>query len=146
MSEVFSIPDYQKKNLSSAVRKSLKGFRGYPDVAYNAGVVGGVIVHLGFFPDASNGYYIFGGTSAGAPQMSAITSLGNQLSHEPAGFLNDNLYKLGGIRLLRFVTHDVTLGNNDFLGVTGYSAAPGWDLTTGWGTPSKGFVLALGSN
>jgi kumamolisin len=29
----------------------------------------------------------------------------------------------------------VTVGDNSDNGVTGYQAAPGWDLATGWGTP-----------
>jgi subtilase family serine protease len=147
ISNVFSTPKYQTKHLPKATLKSLNGFRGYPDVAYNAGVVGGVIVHLGFFPDAADdGYYIFGGTSAGAPQMSGVTAIANQLSHKSLGFLNDNLYQLGDIGALRVVMHDITVGNNDFLGVTGFSATRGWDLVTGWGTPSRGFALTLGLN
>jgi hypothetical protein len=32
----------------------------------------------------------------------------------------------------------VTDGNNAFGGVDGYSAKPGYDLVTGWGTPNFG--------
>jgi subtilase family serine protease len=144
VSGVFHIPEYQARNLPGATIKSLKGHRGYPDLAYNAGVVGGVIVHLGFFPVAAeNGYYIFGGTSAGAPQMAGITSIANQLGNGPLGFLNDHLYGLGRTGVLRTVMHDITLGDNSFLGITGFSAIPGWDLATGWGTPDYGFAGAL---
>ena len=145
VSKVFSTPKYQTKHLPRATLNSLNGFRGYPDLAYNAGVVGGVIVHLGFLPDpADDGFYTFGGTSAGAPQLAAITAIANQLSGEPLGFINDNLYELGDEGVLRSVMHDITVGNNDFLGVTGFSATRGWDLVTGWGTPSRGFAFALG--
>jgi subtilase family serine protease len=147
ISNVFRTPEFQEK-LPKATRASLHGNRGYPDVSYNAGVVGGVIVHLGFFPAnvLPPAFFIFGGTSAGAPQLAGFTSILNQLNEEPAGFLNDNLYKLGRDGVLNKVMHDITIGNNDDLGVTGFSATPGWDLATGWGTPAKGFLRALGSN
>ena len=115
-------------------------------MSYNAGVYGGVIVHLGFLPStiAPNGFYIFGGTSAGAPQMAAIATITNQFTEEPAGFLNPGIYELGRFGLLKFLTHDVTVGDNSQFGIIGYTATPGWDLATGWGTPNKGFALALG--
>jgi subtilase family serine protease len=147
ISGTFKLPEYQEDGLSKSVRKSLKGFRGYPDVAYNGGVEGGVLVYLGFldtaFGPGNNGFYIFGGTSAGAPQWAAIAALGNQLGGRPMGFLNTRLYDLGRIRALQFLMHDITVGDNSFAGVTGFAAAPGWDLATGWGTPDEGLVFSL---
>jgi len=147
ISRAFGIPAYQDDALSRSIRKSLKGFRGYPDVAYNAGVEGGVLVFLGFldtaFGPGNNGFYIFGGTSAGAPQWAGIAALGNQLGGRPMGFLNTRLYDLGRIRALSFLMHDITEGDNSFAGVTGFAATPGWDLATGWGTPDDGMVLHL---
>ncbi len=147
ISRTFALPDYQRDALSRAVKKSLNGFRGYPDVAYNAGVQGGVIVYLGFLDQAfgpgNNGFYIFGGTSAGAPQWAGITALANQLGGEPMGFLNTRLYDLGEIRALTFLMHDITEGDNSFNGITGFAATPGWDLATGWGTPDDDLVFHL---
>ena len=145
VSMAFGTPNYQRNHLPLTTLTSLNGHRGYPDVAYNAGVVGGVIAHLGFFPPngPANAFYIFGGTSAGAPQWSAITSIANQSADEPLGFLNNRLYKLGERGVLNTVMHDITVGNNSFEGVTGFSATPGWDLATGWGTPNTGFVAKL---
>ncbi|MDC8786488.1 S53 family peptidase [Roseateles koreensis] len=142
ISAAFRLPDYQEDALPRAIRSQLKGHRGYPDVAYNAGVFGGVIVRLGFL-GSSNGFYIFGGTSASAPQWAGITAVANQVRHKPLGFLNKKLYKLGQRGALANVTHDVTVGDNSFDGVTGYTAGTGWDLATGWGTPSAGLVNAL---
>jgi subtilase family serine protease len=116
--------------------------RGYPDVAYNAGVFGGVIVHLGFL-GAANGFYIFGGTSASAPQWAGIVALINQKTRKPIGFLNKSLYKLGKLGLLGFVMHDITAGDNGLNGVPGFPATAGWDLATGWGTPNGGFLNSL---
>jgi subtilase family serine protease len=135
----FSVPDYQEgvKQLNPTSTG-----RGYPDVAYNAGVFGGVIVRLGFLGGAS-GFYIFGGTSASAPQWAGITALVNQRSKHPAGFLNKSLYKLGKLGQLQPLMHDITQGDNSLDGVPGYPAAAGWDFATGWGTPSAGMVDAL---
>jgi len=135
----FSVPDYQEgvKQLNPTSTG-----RGYPDVAYNAGVFGGVIVRLGFLGGAS-GFYLFGGTSASAPQWAGITALVNQRSKHPAGFLNKSLYKLGKLGQLQPLMHDITQGDNSLDGVPGYPAAAGWDFATGWGTPSAGMVDAL---
>jgi len=39
---------------------------------------------------------------------------------------------------------DVTSGNNSFGGVTGFTASPGYDLASGWGTiDAAKFVPAL---
>lgn len=135
----FNLPDYQEG--TKHLIPTSTG-RGYPDVAYNAGVFGGVIVRLGFF----GGFFIFGGTSAGAPQWAGITALINQGSKHPAGFLNKALYKLGKQGTLQGVTHDVTFGDNSFAGITGFPALVGWDYSTGWGTPNTGMVNALTKN
>ncbi|HYB00424.1 MAG TPA: S53 family peptidase, partial [Ktedonobacteraceae bacterium] len=63
ISQVFKEPFYQKGNLPHSVQKTLGNSRGIPDISYNAGVVTGISVYLGF-PGVRNGYHIFGGTSA----------------------------------------------------------------------------------
>ena len=140
----FNEPNFQQDNLGPKKQKELMGHRGYPDIAYNAGVVGGVIVFLGFLPPADVGFYIFGGTSAGAPQWAGMAALGNQLNHgQPLGFLNSRIYSLHSLGILQGLTHDVTIGNNSDNGVTGFDATKGWDLTTGFGTPNFGELLSL---
>jgi subtilase family serine protease len=147
MSILMSEPDYQSDNVPKSVNQTLHGFRGVPDIAYNAGVVGGVIAAWGI-PDGPGFFFIFGGTSAGSPQMSGIVAdlaqgLGGNL-----GFINPQLYRLGGAGFLKHVTHDVTIGNNTVteatangpVTITGYSATPGYDLGTGWGTPNFGGI------
>jgi subtilase family serine protease len=142
-------------------------------VAYNAGVVGGVVVHLGF-PGVPSGFYVFGGTSAGAPQWAGIIADLNQALHTELGFINNRLYRLGGFGVLEReeherserhdrdgdhdhdrakLFHDVTVGDNSFCGfaapdgddvcVHGFRATPGWDLATGWGTPNFGVLMSL---
>lgn len=143
ISSVFRRPNFQE-HLPQAALNTLNGHRGYPDVAYNAGVVGGVLVHLGFLPQFPTGaFFIFGGTSAGAPQWSAISSIANQVAGRPLGNLNKSIYKMGRKGALNTLFHDVTIGDNGFAGVTGFPATTGWDLSTGWGTPNAGFVQQL---
>jgi subtilase family serine protease len=143
MSILMSEPDYQSDNVPKSVNRTLHGYRGVPDIAYNAGVVGGVITAWAI-PNGPGFFYIFGGTSAGSPQMSGIVAdlaqgLGGNL-----GFINPQLYNLGGAGFLKRVTHDVTVGDNSVTEgtttITGYPATPGYDLSTGWGTPNFGGI------
>jgi subtilase family serine protease len=147
VSKKFEMPDFQEANLPASTRRTLKEMRGYPDMALNAGVVGGVIVYLGFldtaFGPGNNGFYIFGGTSASAPQWAGITAIGNQMKGGPLGFLNNRINRMGKRGALQSLMHDITIGDNSDFGVPGFSAKPGWDLVTGWGTPTTGLLPAL---
>jgi subtilase family serine protease len=137
MSFLVDEPFYQLAAVGSSVNKTLHKHRGAPDVAYNAGVAGGVIAVWGV---GGGCCFIFGGTSAGAPQWSGIIADLDQARGRPMGFLNERLYRLGGFGVLGSLFHDVTLGNNAFGGQPGYSAGPGYDLATGWGTPNFGLL------
>jgi len=143
MSFLIPQPDFQKDNLPQSVKNTLHGFRGVPDVAYNAGVSGGVLVHVGTLAPSPTAFFLFGGTSAGSPQWAAIIADINSASHNQAGAINKQLYQLGRQGRLNF--RDVTIGNNGFDGVTGFPATAGFDLSTGCGTPDFG-VLATTLN
>jgi hypothetical protein len=75
-----------------------------------------------------------GGTSLSAPLWAGIARVLEQVHDGRMGNLNPLLYRLGpsgkskGLR-------DVTVGNNNFHHITGFSAKAGYDLCTGWGTP-----------
>jgi subtilase family serine protease len=140
MSSLVEEPDYQIDTLPDSVNKTLHKHRGVPDVAYNAGVAGGVVVVWG---TGGGCCFIFGGTSAGAPQWSGIIADLNQARGRPMGFLNSRLYLLGAFGSLTGLFHDVTAGDNSFGGQTGYPAKPGYDLATGWGTPNFGTLGAI---
>jgi subtilase family serine protease len=146
LSAFFKVPDYQENLKFKNGPKDLKS-RGYPDIAYNAGVEGGVLVFLGFldtaFGPGNNGFYIFGGTSASAPQWAGIVAIANQKAKKPLGFLNKSLYKLGKSGTLGTVLNDITVGDNSIDGVPGFAATAGWDFATGWGTPNAGLIDAL---
>jgi subtilase family serine protease len=138
-------PNFQRDNLSSSVNALLHGQRAIPDVAYNAGVVGGVLVHVGTVAPGPNSFFLFGGTSAGSPQWAGVIADINSAHHNQVGFLNNDLYKLGRQGRLNF--RDVTLGDNSFDGVQGFPATAGFDLSTGWGTPDfVGLAKSLNSH
>jgi pseudomonalisin len=84
-----------------------------------------------------------GGTSIGAPSWAGISMLIQQELATRPGLINPTLYQLGpsgdaaGIR-------DVTRGDNSYNGAKGYSAVPGYDQASGWGTPDiADFVAAF---
>ncbi len=141
ISKYFPEPGYQ---LVSLFKDSnlLKGKRAIPDIAYNADPQTSVPVYLGFLP--TPGYYLFGGTSEGAPQWAGLAADANQKAGHPVGFLNAKLYVLGCLQEQGRVQdfHDITQGNNTQGSVPGYDAGPGWDAVTGWGSPIASRLLA----
>jgi subtilase family serine protease len=140
MSAMVDEPFIQTATVGSSINKILHKHRGGPDVAYNAGVYGGVLTVWGVEGGCC---FIYGGTSAGSPQWSGIIADLDQVRGRPMGSINEKLYLLGGLGALRELFHDITSGNNSFGGVDGYPAQPGYDLTTGWGTPNFGFLGTL---
>jgi tripeptidyl-peptidase-1 len=110
--------------------------RGYPDVAalghnYQV-VIGGKT-------------YIESGTSASSPVFAAMVTLVNGMRFTagkgPIGFLNPNLYSLGGQSSSVF--NDITVGENNCCAGNpgsqvccqyGFNATTGWDPLTGWGS------------
>jgi hypothetical protein len=83
---------------------------------------------------------IVGGTSAGAPALAGILALANQrAARDGLGQLLPTLYRLGhdgadGRRPPVF--RDIVTGDN------GYSAGPGFDLASGWGSPIADRLVA----
>jgi subtilase family serine protease len=129
------IPEpWWQKGLSASAQRVLDGHRGLPDVAYNADQITAIVIYVGFL---SPGYYTIAGTSEGPPQWAGITADANQAAGHLIGYLNAELYRLGTSGRLGSLLHDVTVGNNGGIdGIPGYRARPGWDATTGWGTPA----------
>jgi len=87
-------------------------------------------------PGIPSGMYLFGGTSAGSPQWAAILAIAGQKAGHDLGFINKALYHIGQAPPHYSASFfDVTSGNNSF-GVVGFNAGPGWDPTTGLGSPT----------
>lgn len=142
-STIFAKPSYQNGAVSG-------GFRGVPDVSYDAGVNGGVLTHCsvcnllyGYQPSDPL-FFIFGGTSAGSPQWAALTADADQIAGHDLGNINPRLYQLaGGPGNQKNAFNDVTTGNNDVAEINGagYNAGTGWDPVTGLGTPNAVTLL-----
>jgi subtilase family serine protease len=128
---LFGTPSYQGGlGLSS---------RTTPDVSYDAAVNGGVLVFISALGVPI--WFVVGGTSAGSPQWAAIIALANQQRESsggsPLGFINPTLYKIAESSAYASDFHDITVGNNGLAGVLpGFSAGPGYDDASGWGTPN----------
>jgi subtilase family serine protease len=164
LSSVYGRPDYQ-----DGVADVVGTQRGVPDLAWNAAVNGGVLVFHSYFPQVSGVLWgVFGGTSASSPQVAALTAEGNRLraaaGKAPIGNLNEAIYSASFNRSTAFsdiVAHTYGTAASGVLDdnqlweyaadgtvhpgpVPGYPTTPGYDLTTGWGSPkASGFWSQL---
>jgi len=128
ISDAFAVPGYQSTTkVPPSANPGARNGRGLPDIAGDADPNTGYEVRV----DGQN--LVFGGTSAVAPLWAGLIALCNQQLGKAVGFLNPLLYgSLAGKGLCR----DITAGNNG-----AYSARPGWDACTGWGTPNGAALL-----
>ena len=120
--------------------------RGVPDVAYNAGILTGVLAVWSSSGLGDNLVFRFGGTSAGSPQWAGLVALTNQANHGRVGFLNPTLYALAATPAYRTLFHDITVGDNTFHGdtdIAGFPAGRGWDAATGLGSPKADALVPL---
>jgi kumamolisin len=111
------------------------GMREVPDVAADADPLTGYLIYV------SGSWQVIGGTSAATPLWAGLVALADQAAagerKPPLGFLNPALYTLGSSGASSpSPFHDVTIGGNLF-----YSAGPGWDYATGWGSPDAAVLV-----
>ena len=133
ISTVYPIPPWQK-GLDMSANHGSTTMRNYPDVSIVAENFAMVL----------NGSVRTGctGASYAAPLWAGFTALINEeaaANGEPVvGFLNPALYALGQNPNYTNCFHDITTGNNDAGPVAPllFPAVPGYDLCTGWGTPT----------
>ena len=135
VSTVWPKPDFQMTGTPS------DGARDVPDISIEAACARPGAFSV--FPDQKTGNKVSCcacGTSIGAPIWAGISELilqsaGQQPISTFTSF-NKRLYQLGNMQDPAATgIRDVTQGNNDFEGVIGFPAVPGFDLATGWGTP-----------
>ncbi len=74
------------------------------------------------------------GTSEAAPLLAGVLALATQLNHANVGPVNPALYGILGPAGAADGVADVVKGNNSTPKVTGFSAARGFDVASGWGT------------
>jgi kumamolisin len=128
VSNSFALPSYQQtSNVPPATTST--GGRGVPDVAADADPETGYNVLI----DGQN--TVIGGTSAVAPLYAGLFALINQTlvaqTKERAGLVQPVLYTNGQ------AFQDITQGNNG-----AFAAGPGWDATTGLGSPNGQQILS----
>jgi len=148
-SDYWPQPDWQKTAISNYLSTATglpssslynQTGRGYPDVACQSEMF--VVVQDGFpLPGV-------GGTSCASPSFSGIISLLNdvrlQAGKSSLGFLNPLIYQTAPTVTNSF--NDVTSGYAAGCEITGFPAAPGWDPTTGWGSPNYALLKTVVSN
>ena len=147
VSQFFSKPSWQ-----TGLGVPSDGARDVPDLAFPASADhDGYIVYTTSGSDT--GWYIFGGTSAGAPAFSGILALLNQYqlangyqANPGFGNINGRLYQMATSS--SWVFHDISSGDNTVTAIicsgflcsspskksVGYNAGAGYDLVTGLGS------------
>ncbi len=112
------------------------GWRTSPDVSYNANPYTGFVVYNSLnLPSGDSGWWIEGGTSAGAPQWAGIMALGDQArAANGLGSLANGQADVYNLPSSDF--HAVTSGSN------GYAATSGYNMATGLGSPIVNKVVA----
>jgi len=135
-SSLFPRPSYQD-GLARA-----RTARGVPDVAANADSATAMAEEYsdGEFRPAS-------GTSAAAPLWAGVIALADQEAGLHLGYVNPAIYTIANGPDYHRAFHDVITGDNSVLWPTGvfvgYSAGPGWDPVTGWGSPDAQYLVPL---
>ncbi len=129
-----SIPAYQKSYSgpvfgAASISALTGGFRGIPDVSFDADPSTGVSVYDSTSYQGQSGWFTLGGTSVGAPSWAGVLATG-QAAGKTALQGDSAIYAEGYTSNLR----DITAGTNGSCG-TGCSAGTGYDLVTGLGSP-----------
>ena len=130
ISDVFSVPDYQKNTPLPVSPKDGQKRRGTPDVAALASAVPGYRIIVGGEIKKMRG------TSAAAPLWAALVAMANALRGPRLGAVHDRLYAVPSL------CREIMQGNNRRDGV-GFDAGPVWNACTGLGVPTSATVEGL---
>jgi subtilase family serine protease len=124
------IPSYQTPVINASNQGSTS-YRNIPDVAMEANTDSYICAN----GQCGGG---IGGTSLSSPRWAGFMALVNQQANGTSlGFLNPTLYRLGQGSTCNSIFHDITTGD-DFNSSSPnmFTAVPGYDLVTGWGSPN----------
>ncbi len=128
----YTVPSWQQ-GIDMTLNQGSTSMRNVPDVA---------MVADGIYVIYDNGSTISAaGTSCAAPLWAGFTALVNQQAaangQTTVGFINPAIYSIGKGVTYNACFHDITTGNNEtYYSPSLFSAVPGYDLCTGWGTPT----------
>jgi len=134
ISTSYPIPVWQQ-GIATAANGGSTTRRNIPDVALTADNVD-VIADNGTDYGADGG---IGGTSCASPLWAAFIALVNEQAgtNGPVGFINPAIYLIGTELDYLSDFQDITTGNNEWIASPNqFTAVPGYDLCTGWGTPT----------
>ena len=110
--------------------------RGVPDISYDADPYTGYAVYMTKPSTRVGGWYVFGGTSAGAPQWAALLARRANTATWTTAF-NTVIYTAAKTAATyAALLRDITSGSN------GLPAVKGYDLVTGLGSPQAGAICA----
>jgi kumamolisin len=133
VSDVFPLPSWQNvAGVPPSANPGHKVGRGVPDVAGDADPTTGYVTRVDGQPD------VIGGTSAVAPLWAGLVARINQSVGKPVGFINAMLYQQGNAT---GDFNDIISGNNG-----AYSAGPGWDACSGFGSPVGSKIAGIFSD
>ena len=132
-----AIPSWQKAAINSS-NKGSTTLRNGPDVSANANFT--FYVCADQTTCTANEY---GGTSFATPMWAAFIALVNQQrvanGKSTIGFINPDIYSENATSSTYSADfHDITSGKSG-----SYSAVTGYDLVTGWGSPTAGLITEL---
>jgi subtilase family serine protease len=122
---------YAKPSWQTGLGVPADGKRDVPDVALTGAG------HDAYLVQVSGALYAFSGTSAASPSFAGLLALVAQKTGARLGNANPELYSLAAAQHTSggaAVFHDLTSGSNTVPGVTGFTAAAGYDQTTGLGS------------
>ncbi len=133
ISTAYAIPTWQQ-GLDMSASHGSTTMRNIPDVA-------GIAEPSIWFVANHGEQGVVGGTSAAAPMWAGFAALVNQQAaaegKPPIGFINWAIYAIGQRSVCSTAFHDITTGNNtNSTSPSQFFAVPGYDLCTGWGTPT----------
>jgi subtilase family serine protease len=143
VSSLWSRPSWQ---VAPGINVATETMRLVPDLAVMGDPATGFIQYYtgagsGFcHHSCSGGWGAIGGTSIGAPLVSALIAVAAQACNTPGGrlgFVNPSLYSMATTGYV-----DVTTGSNDLYNIGAYSAGTGYDMTSGLGSPNGASFLA----
>jgi hypothetical protein len=154
---------YSKPSWQAGLGVPNDGQRDLPDVSLDAaaGHDGYLLCQDGLCTTNSSGQLInaelVGGTSAAAPTFAAILALIAQKTNSRQGQANFVLYPLATAQNAancsatsppqsQCIFNDITVGNNNVPGQTGFPATVGYDLATGWGSVNAANLAANWQN
>jgi uncharacterized repeat protein (TIGR03803 family) len=134
------IPLYQQ-GVNMSTNQGSTASRNVPDVAMVADNILSIATDITEIGPIENTFYLSWGTSAASPLWAGFTALVNQQAAETGlptvGFINPAIYSIGNGASYTSCFHDITTGNNTWSeSPTQFYAVPGYDLCTGWGTPT----------